>query len=442
MSAVLAFSMIALLPGQAGAAASEPDFSAAEEGWQGLSEFTRLAADSLGPERLKVVAQIDYSTLAPGDALVVLHPEVELDSRSLTAFLAAGGRLALFDDFGLGTSFFRTFGIERVPAPPDARFSLRGDPDLAIATPFEETVAGARIGRHPMLGGIDQVVTNHPRALEHPDLTPLLGIEKNDGTLVPILVTGVIAGRGRLVAGSDPSIFINLMLRYPGNRKLASGLLSYLTARDASAGGGDGKGRVFVVSGRFEQTGSYGDEEGGGVPWRRELDRLKEKAREAFADGVPDVVWLLAAAVLAVVVVGREIVRLRLRGAFEQPSYARPVPILAQAGAWARAEVLAAPTTTPLLALVELESALTETLQHRLGLSPALGARDLEQALELRGLDSASTGRLVSLLGELRKLGQTLATRNPKRPSSSLLKRLEGEGMHLLRTLERLGDKG
>jgi hypothetical protein len=90
--------------------------------------------------------------------------------------------------------------------------------------------------------------------------------------------------------------------------------------------------------------------------------------------------------------------------------------------------------------LVELESALTETLQHRLGLSPALGARDLEQALQLRGLDAASTGRVVSLLGELRKLGQSLATRNPKRPSSALLKRLEGEGMHLLRTLERLGD--
>jgi hypothetical protein len=103
---------------------------------------------------------------------------------------------------------------------------------------------------------------------------------------------------------------------------------------------------------------------------------------------------------------------------------------------------LAAPTTTPLLALVELESALSETLQHRLGLSPTRAAADLREALTLRGLDPESSSRLVDLLAELRKLGQTLATRNPKRPSGAHLKRLEGQGMHLLQALERLGDNG
>lgn len=426
------------------ARAHAPDFSAAEEGWQGLSEFVELARRSAGPERLKVVAQVDYEALTPDDALVVLYPEVELDARSLTAFLAAGGRLALFDDFGRATSFLRTFGIQRVPAPPDARFSLRGDPDLAIATPYEETVAGARIGRHPMLDGIDQVVTNHPQALEHPDLTPLLGIEKNDGALVPVLVTGVIAGKGRLVAGSDPSIFINLMLRYPGNRRLASSLVQYLTARDAATGPGGAsgsKGRVFVATGRFEQVGAYGAEDAG-LPWRREFERWREKARDAFAQGVPDVVWLLGAALLAVLVVGRELVRLRLRGPFEQPTYARAVPVLAQAGAWARAEVLAAPTTTPLLALVELESALSETLEHRLGLSTAQTAPSLREALTARGLDPSSARRMAELLGQLRELSRTLATRNPKRPSGAQLKRLEVEGTRLLEALERLGGKG
>lgn len=420
------------------AQAQGPDFSAAEGGWRGLSEFVELARQSLGADRLKIVAQVDYGALTPDDALLVLYPEVELDARSLTAFLAAGGRLALFDDFGRATSFFRTFGIQRVPPPPDARFSLRGDPNLAIATPYEETIAGARVGRHPMLDGVDQVVTNHPQALEHPDLTPLLGIEKNDGALVPVLVTGVIAGKGRLVAGSDPSMFINLMLRYPGNRKLATSLVQYLTARDRGA---SPKGRVFVATGRFEQVGAYGAEDAG-VPWRREFERWKEKARDAFSHGVPNVVWLLGAAVLAVLIVGRELIRLRLRGPFEQPTYARTVPILAQAGAWARAEVLAAPTTTPLLAVVELESALSEMLEHRLGVSPAQTAPTLRDALTARGLDAPSARRVADLLGELRELSRTLATRNPRRPSGAQLKRLEGEGTRLLEALERLGDKG
>jgi len=443
----LALVLLAVLAGAAPAFA-EPtasDFSAGEDGWQGLSEFVRLAGEVVGKEHLRVVARVDYGALGPTDALIVLHPEVELDARSLTAFLAAGGRLALLDDFGRGAAFLRTFGIDRTPAPPGVRFSLRGDPDLAIATPYEETVAGARVGRHPMLEGVEQVVTNHPQVLEHPDLTPVLGIEKNDGALSPILVTGVIAGRGRLVAGSDPSIFINLMLRYPGNRRLVSGLVRYLTARETSGapslGGSGGASRIYVVSGRFEQAGSYGNSQDGVPPWRARLKELAEKVREAFASGVPDVAWLLAAALLASLVVGREIVKLRLKPAFEQPRYARALPLLAQAGPWARAEVLAAPTTTPLLALVELEAALSETLSHRLGIGAGTSTRELQKELREAGLDAPTAARVVSLLEELRTLGQSLAARSPKRPSGARLKRLKGEGMHLLRALERLGHK-
>jgi len=415
------------------------DFSAAEEGWQGLSEFVLLAREEVGKQRLEVVAEIDYGSLGPSDALIVLYPEVELDGRALTAFLAAGGRLALLDDFGRSAPFLQTFGIERAPAPLDARFSLRGDPDLAIASPYEETVAGARVGRHPMLDGIDHVVTNHPRALEHPDLTPILGIERNDGSQVPILVTGVIAGRGRLVAGSDPSVFINLMLRYPGNRRLVHGLLSYLTAREVDGAGGGG--RVLLATGRFTQTGSYGGSKDALLDWKARVDRLRAEAVDAFSDGVPDAVWLFAATVLGLAVAFREAARLRLRGVFVQPRYARAVPVIAQAGPWARAEVLAAPSTTPLLSLVELETALSEALVQKLGVSPAQTAVALRQDLVSHGLDAAPADRLVALLSELRQLGQSLAARRPKRPSSAQLKRLHDQGMHLLEAIERLGNK-
>ena len=41
-------------------------------------------------------------------------------------------------------------------------------------------------------------------------------------------MTGIIAKSGRLFAMGDPSVVINEMLRYPGNRAFASGLLKYL----------------------------------------------------------------------------------------------------------------------------------------------------------------------------------------------------------------------
>ena len=38
---------------------------------------------------------------------------------------------------------------------------------------------------------------------------------------------------GRLLAMADPSAFINLMLRYPGNRNFARGVLKYLLEDDS-----------------------------------------------------------------------------------------------------------------------------------------------------------------------------------------------------------------
>jgi hypothetical protein len=217
------------------------------------------------------------------------------------------------------------------------------------------------------------------------------------------------------------------------------GLLSYLTDREANAPLPEG--RVLVASGAFTMKGSYGGSQQGLQGLRRELERLQGKLRRTFEHGIPEVVWLLAAALLGIFVVSREFLQLRLRGTFTQPRYARAIPVLAQAGPWARAEVLAAPSTTPLLSLAELETALSEALQHRLGVSPAASAVSLRAALTTRGLDSASADRLVELLAELRRLGQSLASRRPKRPSSASVKRLHDQGMHLLHALERLGDK-
>ena len=56
-------------------------------------------------------------------------------------------------------------------------------------------------------------------------------------------------GHGRLVVGGDPSVLINTMMRFAGNRQFARNLLSYLAGRPG--------GRVWLVCSSFGVTGIY-----------------------------------------------------------------------------------------------------------------------------------------------------------------------------------------
>ena len=59
----------------------------------------------------------DWNEVGPADGVHVLHPLQSMDAEETTAFMKAGGRLAIVDDYGRGEDTLRRFHIERTSLP-------------------------------------------------------------------------------------------------------------------------------------------------------------------------------------------------------------------------------------------------------------------------------------------------------------------------------------
>lgn len=378
-------------------------FEYRDEGWEGSSELLKLAREQLGKDRVQLVAALDYAALKPEDGVLILHPQTRLDYDELAAFLRAGGRLGLVDDHGRGAELLARFQIHRINAPMRPKNALRGNANLAIAEPSVQVVAGIEQGRHPIVLNVDRVITNHPTALAHPDLTPVLKIQAIGEPDATVAVTGII-NRGRLFAMGDPSALINLMLRYPGNRAFAAGLINYLVEEDSWGPRG---GRLYLLANDFRQRGHYGGEAGLLDQASDHAESLLRMLRDMQENGLPAILavllataFVVGASVWTVMVSSRTYRRSR-------PRYATGLPLVAQGGIAGRAAVLAAPTTKGALVVVELKAALEEGLAHELGIEAGtpraqvlarleerqvLGREKLEQLRELlREMDRAET---------------------------------------------------
>ena len=410
-------------------------FDIADTSWEGTSELYSLAQQELGKARVEVVASIDFEHLTKDDALLVLHPERELDYNELSAFLRAGGRMAVLDDRGEAAHFLVRFQIHRVEAPRHPAQSLRDNPNLAIAVPAVEQVAGQEQNRHPVVAGVDRVITNHPTALVHPNLTQVLKIPALGEPDATLAVTGIIAKSGRLFAMGDPSVVINEMLRYPGNRAFASGLLKYLIENDAGVSRG---GKLYIVANDFAQKGHFGGTRGALGELSNLSETLAEFASELEKHGLPGTL-ALALAVLA------SSGALAWAVSYSSRLYRRSVPryalaplLVAQGGLAGRAAVLSAPTTDPALVLLELRSALSEALSQRVGLSRLASPEQILAELRQKRLFDASK---VSEIAELfRALGQaqgSILARKRLKLAGDRLPRLARKVMEILDEIEQ-----
>jgi hypothetical protein len=292
------------------------------------------------------------------DGVILLHPERSLDNESLSRFMRGGGRVVLLDDFGTGDSLLEHFGMERVPSPRRPAEALRGNPQLAIAEPASA---------HPVALDVTRVVTNHPTGLKHPDLSPVLKIRAIDEPDVLLAVAGAV-GQGRLLAVGDPSIVMNSMLRYPGNKAFARGIVRDVSDDDTW---GKRSGRLFILAGGFEQRGAYGEESIFGDEWGAKIRRI----HDFFADLRHDGMSATAAYVFALLTLLGTILWIAQRAARLHrpvtPRFVRPVPLVAQGGLAGHAAVIAAKSTDRVLAMMELKSALDEDLSVFLGLDEA-----------------------------------------------------------------------
>ena len=373
------------------AADARAAFEPKDATWQGTSELIGIAREARQRAR-----QDRRQHTVGGDAA---------DRRALGAasgararlprsrrFPCCGGRLGLLDDYGKADALLRRFRIHRVSAPFDPREPLRDNPNLPIAVP----ALGPDGRPHPVVGGVDRVVTNHPTGLETDRglrLTTVLEMPSLSAPPTSLALIGVIgdakrcglvsdsideqaasgapvAGRcGRLLAMGDPSAVMNLMLRYPGNRAFAARLVDYLGRGDDTWG--RRSGNLYFVANDFAGRGSYGKHGGLSGAIDDRLEALARLVAETRRDGLPATLAVLLAALCA----GEQPC-----GPYRAPpadteglrrEYARPTPLVAQGGLAGRAAVLSADTTHRALVVLELKAALEEAVRERMGIPDA-----------------------------------------------------------------------
>ncbi|HEV8550253.1 MAG TPA: DUF4350 domain-containing protein [Polyangiaceae bacterium] len=408
-------------------------FEVNDTDWEGTSELLDLARAELGRARVEIVGTLEYGKLDAADGVLVLHPTVDLDADEMDAFLAAGGRLALLDDRGRATSYLSRYRIQRVEAPQRPAQTLRGNPSLPIAVPVLQEVAGQEQSRHPTMRDVERIVTNHPTALTHQKLTPVLEIPAVGEPNATLALTGVIK-RGRVFAMGDPSTVINLMLRYPGNRAFARHLVQYLVERDERS---EHPGKLYIVTNAFAQRGHFGGERG---PLREVADAvmsLRDALRTAGEAGLPGTFAIvLAAAALAVALAWSLEHALRAYRRYV-PRYALAEPLALKGGVAGRAALLAAQATDRALVMAELRSALAEALTERLGTDPrAVSTRLLEEVKAKGVLGPSAIGELGGLLSELDRGIAVLGSGRKLRIAESRVLELYEKMMAILREID------
>lgn len=429
------FALLSFGSGRALAAA----FDVNDTTWEGTSELLSLSRERLGRDRVRIVKKLDYGELKPADGVLILHPEVELEFREVSAFLAAGGRLAVLDDFGSADRFLAHYHVFRVQAPLRPSASLRDNASLAFAVPAVQTVAGQEQNLHPIVANVERIVTNHPSALTNPNLTPILTIPALGEPDATLAVTGVIAGRGRLFAMADPSVLVNLMLRYPGNRALAQGLVEYLVEDDTWGARG---GALYILSNRLDQGGHFGRSEG----LRGQLSQLSSSAAEALTtvheEGLPPPAALALAAIASIAALGWSGLHAMRRYRPSQPRHALLSPLLAQGGVPGRAAVLSARSTDRALIVAELDALLREELAVRAGLPLGTSPDDALNALQQAGTPATEIRRARSLLAFGRRAREAILRGRPSRIVTGQAAAHERRLQELLTALDQQREKG
>lgn len=376
----------------------------AQPRWDGLDTLLRTARDS-GSE---LVARdvLDLGRLDSRDALLIIAPEAALPTGPLTAFLREGGRIALLDDFGAGDRLLSTYQVTRLPAPSGDVPALRDDRHLLIAYPASD---------HPLVEGVDLLLTNGASALHHRELKPVFTFGHTESALV---LAGAVGG-GRLVAVGDGSLLINQLMILPAHQRFAKNLLGYLKRPG---------GRVFLVDAHTHVEGSYGGPSSRGLS---QVDGFLK--RFSHPDLPPSMLSLLGlglCAIAGVIVVGG----LPRRSPYVRSELLPRASVYAGFGARVALRERDAPNLV--WTLLDYRRELSAELARRLGLSaPATMAQIVERA-RAASLPEGSVNALSALLSQLDQLASAAETQaKPPRIRANELRNVVRQGEELLTRL-------
>jgi hypothetical protein len=235
--ALVALLVATLLGVGVAASTSTTDFSLYNADWDGASDLRTLADASPGSVELARSTE-RYAALSPnGSVAIVLSPDEpysNTDRGRIRAFVRGGGTLVVAEDYGPGGDrLLRAVGAS-------ARFDGRPLRDDRTGTSSPAFPVAANVTDHPLTAGVDRLVLNHGTALSPNGATVLVRSSgyafldtDRDGTLDereqlrshPVATVEPV-GDGRVVAVSDPSLFLNAMLDRGGNRRFAANLLA------------------------------------------------------------------------------------------------------------------------------------------------------------------------------------------------------------------------
>lgn len=217
-----------------GASTSTSAFSAYNHGWDGTSDM-RTAVDESGTE-LTVAQRVSrYDSVAPRrTAAVVLSPTEPYGTEAtvIREFVRAGGTLVVAEDYGTGgNDLLGNVGAE-------ARFNGTALRDERNAGPSPAFPRAAAAGNHTYSQNVSGLMLNHGTVIDPGNATPLFHsspfsyLDENGNAELDTsetlrrypVVTMEQVGDGRVIAISDPSIFLNAMLAESDNQALLDSL--------------------------------------------------------------------------------------------------------------------------------------------------------------------------------------------------------------------------
>ncbi len=284
------------------------DFGPDVTDWNGLSYLRTTAAEA--SVDLVVRDRLDWAEVDEHQVLVLIAPKIPLDGPSreqLMAFVGAGGRLVVADDFRAGDSWVRPFGIHFSDRPGPAGSHDADRRYLPILDSLEEPELANRLPPLNRFLGFEvpHVVLNHPAAMIRASSAPDGWTLQVRGAYLDGVRAWLIEARaaaGRMLAIADSSVFINGMLtRYRGNKQFAANVLRYYCYEGRPC-------RVILLPNLEQVSGIFRAKGGGDVPGLRDdgdlrglfgriLDRMAEIARSPF---MLPLWWILVLVGLAV----------------------------------------------------------------------------------------------------------------------------------------------
>jgi len=244
LSAASAF----LLPATMPVLRSTSDFSIYNRGWNGCSEFAIRLYQS-GKQVYPLHTPFRTIRNRPDDAntaLVVIGPTRPFlagDSRYVEQFVRNGGTVILANDFDEGNSLLEGMGI-------GLRFSQYPIADLCFDKDSSIVTCYSLATNNPLTENVSSFLLNHPAGIvgQLPKGAVVLAktsemswLDKNgDGKWqigdetrgpFPVLVD-IPYGEGEVILLSDPSIFLNSMIKEKGNEQLYENLVRRMTGRE------------------------------------------------------------------------------------------------------------------------------------------------------------------------------------------------------------------